>query len=510
MEMNMDFLNVGMMLKRNARHYPEKLAIIHGSERLTYKVFNGRVNRLANALIGKGIEKGDRVAMLLPNSLEMLELFWAAAKIGAVIVPLNPMVRGTDNIYQLEDCQPKMAVFHASYEDEIASIKEQLGFIRYLVSATEERGEFLRYSELVEGQPDHEPDVSISENDEVNIMYSSGTTGLPKGIIHTHKTRIMYAFLWGMEYGVNFNSTVLATGSLVFNGSVAFMYPAICAGATYILESKFDKDEIIGLIEREGVTHTMMVPTQIITVLDHPGYDPARLSSLQVLLALGAPLPQNRKQQLASELPGRLFELYGLTEGFLTTLRPDYVLEKPGSVGPPMIFNEFKIVDEALQEVPLGKTGEILGRGPTMMAGYLNKPELTEEALVDGKWIKTGDIGFTDAEGYIYLVDRKKDMIISGGVNVFPKDIEEVVSSHPAVSQVAVVGIPDEKWGEIPVAQVILKPNQKISSAELMDWANTRVAAKYQRLKALAIVEDLPKNASGKILKRQIREQYKN
>lgn len=181
----------------------------------------------------------------------------------------------------------------------------------------------------------------------------------------------------------------------------------ICADATYILESKFDKDEIIGLIEREGMTHTMMVPAQVITVLDHPGYDPVRLSSLQ------APLPQNRKQQLASELPGRLFELYGLTEGFLTTLRPEYVLEKPGSVGPPMIFNEFKIVDDSMQEVPIGETGEILGRGPTMMSGYLNKPEQTQEALVDGKWIKTGDIGFTDAEGYIYLVDRKKDMITS-------------------------------------------------------------------------------------------------
>ncbi|WP_368504842.1 class I adenylate-forming enzyme family protein [Alkalihalophilus sp. As8PL] len=506
--MKMDFLNVGMMLKRNATHYPNKLAVIHGKERLTYKQFNGRVNRLANALLDNGFKKGDRVAMLLPNSLEMLELFWATAKIGVVIVPLNPMVRGSDNVYQLNDCRPKMIVFHHSYEDDINQIKEDINYIEFFITTDSKTTTFTNYQELINGQSDTEPSVSVTEEDEANIMYSSGTTGLPKGIVHTHKTRMMYAFLWGMEYGVTYNSTVLATGSLVFNGSVAFMYPTICAGATYVLEKKFDKDTVMDVIEKEQVTHTMMVPTQVITTLDHPSYRPERLGSLQVLLTLGSPLPTNRKEQLANELPGRLFELYGLTEGFLTTLRPDFVLEKPSSVGPPMIFNEFKIVDEKNQEVPVGEVGEIIGSGPTLMTGYLNKVEETKASMLDNKWIKTGDLGYTDEEGYIYLVDRKKDMIISGGVNVFPRDIEEVVSTHKAVSQVAVVGIPDSKWGEIPIAHVVLKTGEKVNEENLMQWVNERVPAKYQRLKALSIVSDMPKNASGKILKRQIREQY--
>lgn len=504
----MDFLNVGMMLRRNAIHYPDKLAVVHGEDRLTYKEFNRRVNRLSNALLKNGLTKGDRIAMLLPNSLEMLELFWATAKIGVVIVPLNPMVRGKDNVYQLNDCCPKMIVFHKTYEQDIVLIKDQLDYIEFFISTCEHSTNFTNYQAFIKSSHDNEPNVSVSEEDVANIMYSSGTTGLPKGIIHTHKTRIMYAFLWGMEYGVTYNSKVLATGSLVFNGSVAFMYPAICAGATYILESKFDKDTVMNTIERESVTHTMMVPTQVITTLDHPDYKPERLSSLQVLLTLGSPLPRNRKEQIGEELPGRLFELYGLTEGFLTTLRPDFVLEKPTSVGPPMIFNEFKIIDEKEAEVPIGEVGEIVGRGPTLMSGYLNKEEETNASMLDDKWIKTGDLGYTDEEGYIYLVDRKKDMIISGGVNVFPRDIEEIVSTHEAVSQVAVVGIPDEKWGEIPLAQVVLKDGIDIQEEELMLWVNDRVPAKFQRLKALSIVGDMPKNASGKILKRQIREQY--
>ncbi|MBM7648676.1 acyl-CoA synthetase (AMP-forming)/AMP-acid ligase II [Bacillus ectoiniformans] len=506
---NMDFMNVGMMLTRNARHYPNKLAVIHGDERLTYRQFNERVNQVAHSLLQFGFQKGDRLAMLLPNSLEMLELFWATAKIGVVIVPLNPMVKGKDNVHQLNDCRPKMLVFHQSYEKEIEEIKNQVTYIEHFVVTGQSEADDSSYHNMKENSRSEEPNVTVTEDDVVNIMYSSGTTGLPKGIVHTHKTRVMYAFLWGMEYGVTAESVVLSSGSLVFNGSLAFMYPTICAGATYILESKFNKENVMGLIETEQVTHTMMVPTQIITILDLPAYEPKRLSSLKVLLTLGAPLPISRKEQICEQLPGILFELYGLTEGFLTTLRPDYVLKKPGSVGPPMIFNECKIVDGELNEVQTGEVGEIVGRGPTLMAGYLNKPEETLHTMIDDKWIKTGDLGYVDEDGYVYLVDRKKDMIISGGVNIYPRDIEEVASAHPSVSQVAVVGAPDEKWGEIPVAHIELKPGERVDENELMAWVNERVPAKYQRLKALYIVDELPKNASGKILKRKLRDQYK-
>ncbi|MDE5414919.1 class I adenylate-forming enzyme family protein [Alkalihalobacterium chitinilyticum] len=504
-----DFMNVGFMLKRNARHYPNKLAVVVGDLRLTYKEFNDRVNQTANSLVQLGVNKGDKVAMLLSNSIEMLELFWATAKIGAVIVPLNPMVKGKDNVFIINDCSPNLIVVGENYWDEIESIKKEIKCTNtYVVVGDTKTPGVYKYTAEREMALTTEPITEIYEQDECNIMYSSGTTGLPKGIVHTHKTRIMYAFLWSVEYGVSFESKVLAAGSLVFNGSLAFMYPAICAGATYVLMPKYDTDTALQLIENEQITHTMFVPTQIISLLDSPNFDSEKLHSLRVLLTLGAPLPTTRKKEVCEKLPGRLYELYGLTEGFLTTLRPDDVLRKTGSVGPPMIFNEFKIIDEGGKEVALGDVGEIIGRGPTIMSEYYNNPEVTRSSLVDDNWIKTGDLGYCDDEGFIYLVDRKKDMIISGGVNIYPRDIEEVISSHSEVAECAVFGIPHQKWGETPVAQVILKLGASIPEEELLLWVNERVSARYQKLSQLSVVDEFPRNASGKILKRKMKEEF--
>lgn len=508
-KINVNFMNVGFMLKRNALHYPNKLAVVVGNERLTYSEFNKRVNKIANMLTNLGVENGDSVAMLLPNSIEMLELFWATAKIGAVIVPLNTMVKGKDNAFIINDCQPKALFVADKYWEEIVSIKADLNSITaYVIIGENPIHEALHFQTEMDKADQTEPDVEIYENDDCNIMYSSGTTGLPKGILHTHKTRIMYALLWAMEYGVNFDSVVLAAGNLVFNGSVAFMYPAICSGATFVVMPKYNTELAIELIEKEKVTHTMLVPTQIITLLDNPHFETKNLATLQVLLTLGAPLPMSRKKEVCDKLPGRLFELYGLTEGFLTTLRPVDVLKKANSVGPPMVFNECKVIDEDGNMLPAGEIGEIVGRGPTLMAGYYNNSEITESTVVDQNWIKTGDIGYFDEQGFIYLVDRKKDMIISGGVNVYPRDIEEVISRHPHVSECAVFGIPHEKWGETPVAQVIIKNDEAISEAELLEWVNNQVSARFQKLNQLTIVKEFPRNASGKILKRKMREQY--
>jgi acyl-CoA synthetase (AMP-forming)/AMP-acid ligase II len=251
----------------------------------------------------------------------------------------------------------------------------------------------------------------------------------------------------------------------------------------------------------------MLVPAQIIALLDSPAFDAGKLASLQMILSLGAPLAQSRKDQLNRLLPDRFYELYGLTEGFVTILDRTEAVRKSGSVGCPPPFSAVRIVGEDGRDLPPGQAGEIVGRGPFAMQGYWGKPELTAETLRDG-WIFSGDIGYLDEEGYLYLVDRKKDMIDSGGVKVYPRDVEEVAARHPAVAEVAVFGVPHETWGETPVAAVVLKPGVAATADELRDWINARVAARYQRVQSVVILPAFPRNAAGKTLKREMREPY--
>jgi acyl-CoA synthetase (AMP-forming)/AMP-acid ligase II len=338
-------------------------------------------------------------------------------------------------------------------------------------------------------------------------MYTSGTTGLPKGIMHSHRVRAMYALLLGAAWRMTPESVVLHTGAIVFNGCFVTLMPAFHLGATYILHRQFDAAAMLETIASEKVTHIMVVPAQIIALLDSPAFDPATLGSLQMILSLGAPLAQPRKDQLNQLLPGRFHELYGLTEGFVTILDKTDAVRKAGSVGCPPPFSQVRIVDEAGRDLPPGQPGEIVGRGPFVMQGYWGKPELTAETLRDG-WIFSGDIGHLDEEGYLYLVDRKKDMIDSGGVKVYPRDVEDIASCHPGVAEVAVFGVPHETWGETPLAAVVLKPGVEATTSELRDWINERVAARYQRVQDVVILPAFPRNAAGKTLKRELRDPY--
>jgi long-chain acyl-CoA synthetase len=316
------------------------------------------------------------------------------------------------------------------------------------------------YMQRLAAAPDGPPpDAGVTPDDLFNIMYTSGTTGLPKGIMHSHRIRANYALLLGPAWRMTPESVVLHTGAIVFNGAFVTLMPAFHLGATYILQRQFDARSMLAAIARERVTHIMVVPAQIIALLDSPEFDPTNLQSLQMILSLGAPLAQARKDQLNALLPGRFHELYGLTEGFLTILDKTDAVRKSGSVGCPPVFSDVRIVDDAGHDLPAGEAGEIVGRGPFVMQGYWGKPELTAQTLRDG-WIFSGDIGHLDAEGYLYLVDRKKDMIDSGGVKVYPRDIEDIASRHPEVAEVAVFGVPHETWGETPLAAIVLKvPN---------------------------------------------------
>ena len=501
-------LTLGKLLERHARYRPRHLAVLVGEHRLSYAEFNAYVNRWADALATLGVRRGDRVATILPNSLELVATYWACAKLGAAAVPLSPLLLAGGIASLLNDATPRVTVVAAALAGILDAVRPALEFAapEFVVVDGEARG-CTSYAALMQDAAAADPVHPVEGADLLTVMYTSGTTGLPKGIMHTHFIRAMYAGLMSASWRMTPESVVLHTGALVFNGAMVTMFPAFYCGATYILHRQFDIDAMIETMARERVTHTMMVPSQIIAMLDSPRFDPARLASLEMILSLGAPLHKEHKDRLNRSLPNRFYELYGLTEGFVTILDRADAMRKAGSVGVPPPFYEMRIVDESGRDCPSGEVGEIVGRGPITMAGYFNRPDLTAQAIRDG-WLYTGDLGYLDEEGYLYLVDRKKDMIDSGGVKVYPKDIEEIAVCHPAVREVSVFGIPHEKWGETPLAAVVLHAGASATAEELKEWINARVAARYQRVDRVAIMESFPRNAAGKTLKREMREPY--
>jgi acyl-CoA synthetase (AMP-forming)/AMP-acid ligase II len=504
-------MNLGSLFTRHARYQSERLAVVFEGKRLTHAEFNRNINRVANAMQALGITKGDKVATVLPNCLELLEIYWACAKIGAVVVPMSTLLLEGALKSLLNDADAVLVVTQNSFADMLDRIRDDLPRIdagRFLLTDASGQVGFGDYGALKATASDAEPRaVAVSGDDPFNIMYSSGTTGMPKGIVHTHAIRIAYGTSFAAAFRIAPESVTMHAGAIVFNGAFVDLMPTVFQGATYVLLPQFDPVTYIETIAREKVTHVMMVPAQIVAMLDAPNFDPAALASLEMILALGAPLHMEHKEKLNRLLPGRFYELYGLTEGFVTVLdRNDYD-RKPQSVGcPPPLF-EMKILDDDGRELPPGEVGEICGKGPILMPGYYKRPDLTTGAIVDG-WLHSGDIGYVDDEGFLYLVDRKKDLIISGGVNVYPRDIEEIVVQHPAVREAAVFGIPDDRWGETPLAAVTLMPAAAISAEELKAWINTRVDAKFQRVAQVVIMDDFPRNVAGKTLKREMRAPY--
>ena len=506
-----DALVLGRLLERHARYRPEHPAVVVGegadAQRLSYSEFDAHVNRWANALAALGVARGDRVATILPNSLELIATYWACAKLGAAAVPLSPLLLAPGFVSLLDDAKPKVILSAASFRSILNEVRQRLAFDAAFVLIDEASAGYASYAPACSAAKPAAPQALVEAGDVLTVMYTSGTTGLPKGIMHTHFIRAMYAALMAASWRMTPESVVLHTGAMVFNGALVTMLPAFYCGGRFILHRRFDADAAIETIAAEGVTHTMLVPSQIIAILNSPRFDPARLESLEMILSLGAPLHKQHKDTLNRVLPRRFYELYGLTEGFITVLDRAEAARKAGSVGVPPPFYDMRIVDEAGAECVPGQVGEIVGRGPITMPGYLNRPDLTAQALRDG-WLYTGDLGYVDEEGYLYLVDRKKDMIDSGGVKVYSKDIEEIAVQHPAVREVAVFGIPHDKWGETPIAAVVLRPGSAGSAEDLRDWINSRVAARYQRVDRVVIMDDFPRNAAGKTLKREMREPY--
>ena len=504
-------MHLGSIMTRHARYRPDHPAVVFEDNRLTYRQFNRRINRLANTLLTRGIRKGDRVAILLPNCLELLEVYWAAAKSGAVAVPLSTLLRPRAMAALLKDAGASMLITNSGFVEPFETVRRQLPEIEtggVLLTDSNDTPGYLGYYALTAEASEQEPVCEeIRGSDPFNIMYSSGTTGQPKGIVHTHDIRIAYGTSFAAAYRMTPEAVTMHAGAIVFNGAFVDMMPTFFVGATYILLSQFEPESYIETVARERVTHVMVVPAQVIALLDAPKFSARSLSSLEMILSLGAPLLRKHKEALNRALPERFYELYGLTEGFVTVLDKLDSPAKPDSVGVPPPLFEMRILDENGEDLPPGEVGEICGKGPILMPGYYGRPDLTEEAVIDG-WLHSGDMGYVDTDGFLYLVDRKKDMIISGGVNVYPRDIEEVVVRHEAVREAAVFGVPDEKWGESPLAAVVLHEPGTVSGDELREWINERVEAKFQRVAAVAIMEDFPRNVAGKTLKREMRAAY--
>jgi acyl-CoA synthetase (AMP-forming)/AMP-acid ligase II len=502
-------MNLGTLLPRQARFRPDHLAVIFEDKRLSYKEFNRSVNRLGQALLSLGVSKGDKIATILPNCLELYEIYWAVARLGAVVVPLSPLLRGAGLVTLLNDSDTAVVITQKGFVDILNPLKDQLTAVRpdrYLLIDSDQTPGYQSYHLLkAQAKESDPPYVEISDQDPYNIIYSSGTTGLPKGIVHSHYVRAMYCTHFSAAFRIQPESVILHTGSIVFNGAFLTLMPAMYLGATYILHPQFNAQAMIRTIQEEKVTHVDMVPAQVIALLNSPEFGLESCGSLECLLCLGAPLHKEHKEELQRRLPGRFYELYGLTEGFVTVLDKNDFPRKLSSVGCCPPFFEMKIMNDRRKEAAVGEVGEIVGRGPILMPGYYKRPDLTEKAIIDG-WLYSGDLGYLDEDGFLFLVDRKKDMIISGGINVYPKDIEEIVVQHPEVREAAVFGIPHEKWGETPVAAVILRRSGGVNEEELKDWINQRVGATFQRVQKVVFMEDFPRNTAGKTLKRVMRE----
>ncbi len=502
-------LSLEGLIAHHARFRGELPAVTVDGQTLSWRQFAARVNRVAHLLESRGIRSGDRVATVLANCRELLEIYWAVPAIGAVLVPLSPLLNAPGLASLLGDSGARAVFTQRSLVGEFEAMgggfSAEMANRAFLVDG--DAPGFTNFASAVSAMPETAPRAHVSQDALFNIMYTSGTTGAPKGIQHTHFIRAMYALTMASAWRMTPESVAMHAGAIVFNGAFVTLMPAFYLGARYVLMKAFDPEAAIETIAREKVTHTMLVPAQIIAILASPSFAPEKLASLEMILSLGAPLLQEHKDRLNALLPGRFHELYGLTEGFVTILDKREAARKSGSVGVPPVFYELRIVDDEGRDVPTGEVGEIAGRGPILMTGYAGRDDLTAQAVRDG-WLFTGDMGRVDEEGYLYLVDRKKDMIDSGGVKVYPKDIEEIAAHHPAIREVAVFGVPHEKWGETPLAAVTLARAGAATADELREWINARVSARYQRVSQVVIHADFPRSAAGKTLKRELRAPY--
>jgi acyl-CoA synthetase (AMP-forming)/AMP-acid ligase II len=504
-------MNAGYLITRSARYFPERTAFVIEGESISFRSLNLRVNKLANALLSLGLKKGDRVGLLFHNSFPYLESYLALYKAGLVWVRLNARLTPSEIRRMTQDSGTRALIHGPEFAEVAEEVSTELQWIIHHGVGTG-----IDYEECLEKGSQQEPEADVTLDDLCDLWYTSGTTGAPKGIMLTHRNIMACTqFLLSDVYDITSKDQFLTAGALSHAGSVRVL-PFVIRGAACHLHRHFDPLKILQETEALKITDWAVVPTMLIAIMDHPEFSRFNLSSLKRITYAGSPLPVERIKEAVEKFGPILDQSYGQAESIITiTHQPreehkvngDPTCEKRlASAGREYPGVQIRIVGDNDNILGPGEIGEVVTRSDLVMRGYWNQPDKTEEALKGG-WLHTGDIGYMDEEGYLYLVDRKHDKIITGGLNVFPREVEEVISTHPAVAQVAVFGVEDPFWGEAVTAAVVLRKGAEAGADELMAFCKDRLAG-YKRPKKFHRLEDLPKNLYGKVMRKDLKKQF--
>jgi len=503
-------MNIAYLLVNSVNKYPDRIAIISEKKRFSYRIFNQRVNRLAHALRRYGCKKGDRVALMFFNTYQFAEIYFATIKLGAILTPVNFRFVGEEIEYIVNNSESSFFFFAKEFQETIASIYQGLHTVKNFIGVDAPKGNFAHdYESFLSLGELYEPEVEIWENDPCQIMYTSGTTGKPKGAIITHGN-----VLWNLMNTIvgredHPGEISLIIGPLYHTAALNNHFTiqiALCG--TSILIKKFDPETVLQYIEKEKVNVISGSPAMYNLLLQYPKLHHFDTHSITKCTAGSAILPQEIKERLVEIFPNAngIYDVYGCTEASptITILSGRDSFRKHGSVGPPVPFLQARIVNEDGRTLPPNQIGELVCQGPNVMQEYYKNEEATKETIKGG-WLYTGDLATIDDDGYLYIVDRKKDMIVSGGENIYPREIEEVLFRHSAIADVAVVGIPDPIWGETVKAFIVLKEGKMINEQEVIDFCKDHLAS-YKKPRAIEFVSSIPKNPSGKPLKRLLKE----
>ena len=500
-----DFATLAELIGAHAVRQPCHPALLQGERSIDYASLDALMDRVAASLQRDRVQPPEAIAICGATSLEYAVVFLGALRAGVAVAPLAPSSTAESLAGMVADCGAKLLFLDRA----VAKALEPVGAH---ISATRidlEGGEIEAWLAPAGAKP--QP-VAVEPDWAFNIIYSSGTTGTPKGIVQSHRMRWGHVRR-GRTYGYGPDAVTLISTPLYSNTTLVSFFPTLALGGTVVLMAKFDVARYLALAQKHRVTHTMLVPVQYQRIMAYPDFGKFDLSSFRMKFSTSAPFPAALKADVLKRWPGGLTEVYGMTEGGGTCILPAHEHpDKLHTVGRPAEGHDIRLIDEHGGEVPQGEAGEVVGHSAMMMNGYHNQPQKTAEAewrdARGQRFIRTGDIGRFDADGFLTLLDRKKDMIISGGFNIFPSDLEAVLRQHPAVADCAVVGVPSERWGETPVGFAVLKPGARASAAELLAWTNGRLG-KMQRLADLELAAELPRSAIGKVLKRELRDGYR-
>ncbi|MDW0109447.1 fatty acyl-CoA synthetase [Sporosarcina aquimarina] len=504
---------LGDLLQRTSERFPKKNALVYKNQRITYEELNALVNRTAQGLLASSLTKGDFVTVISRNSLDFVVLNFALARTGAVMVPINYMLTEEEIVYILEHAKIR-AVFSSEEFQPImdqALAHHQVDYKFVMGDCSQEVSDgWTHIHDLQKNQPFSAPDVQLDDDDVVHVLYTSGTESRPKGVMLSHKSLISEYVSSIIDGKMSDEDIVIHALPLYHSAQLhVFLGPSIYLGSRGIILEQPSPEKILQIIEEERATLLFCPPTVWIALLRHPDFDKRDLSSLKKCYYGAAIMPMEILKELKERLPGAsLWNFYGQTEvaPLATALQPEDQLRKLGSAGLPSLNVQTKIVNDQDEEVPRGELGEIVHRTPHAMKGYLHDAEKTAEAFRSG-WFHSGDLGIMDDEGYITIVDRKKDMINTGGVNVSSREVEEVIYEMEAVSEVAVISIPDSYWIEAVTAIIVTKESHLVTEQEVIDFCKTRLSS-FKTPKHVYFAEELPKNPSGKVLKRSLRTDY--